>query len=131
MESLFATLFMFFGVSGLVLAGVGLYGLTAFTVGRRLRELGIRSALGARPRSLVWTAARAGMLQIAIGVASGLTVALFVAPLLGTLFMGYDPHDAVAYAAVALTLLATGAAATVGPAWRGSSADVATVLRAD
>jgi predicted permease len=131
MESLFATLFTFFGVSGLVLAGVGLYGLTAFTVGHRVRELGIRSALGALPRALVWTAVRDGTLQIAAGLVAGLGLALVTAPMLGSRFMGYDPRDPVAYGAVTLALLATGIAATLGPARRASSTDVVEVLKAD
>jgi putative ABC transport system permease protein len=131
MESLFATLFTFFGVSGLLLAGVGLYGLTAFTVGRRVRELGIRSALGARPGSLVWTAVRGGALQIAAGLVLGLGLAVVVAPLLGGLFMGYEPRDPVAYAVVAATLLFTGMLATLGPARRATSMDVTEVLRAE
>lgn len=128
MESLFATMFTFFGASGLLLAGVGLYGLTAFTVGRRVRELGIRAALGARPRSLVWTAVRGGALQIGAGLVLGLGLAVVVAPLLGGLFMGYQPRDPVAYAAVAVMLLLTGTLATLGPARRATSMDIVEVL---
>ena len=131
MESLFATLFGFFGLSGLVLAGVGLYALMAFTVGRRVRELGVRSALGAGPRALMWTAVRGGAAQIGAGLVIGVGLAAVIAPALGTLFMGYDPRDPAAYWAVASTLLATGLAAILGPARRASSVDVAEVLRAE
>ncbi len=131
MESLFATLFTFFGIAGLVLAAVGLYGLTAFTVGRRVRELGIRSALGARPGALVWTAVRGGALQIVVGLALGLGLSLLVAPAFGGRFMGYQPRDPVAYAVVAATLLLTGTLATLGPARRATSMDVAEVLGAE
>ena len=131
METLFATLFGVFGLTGLVLTCVGLYGLMAFTTGRRLRELGIRSALGARAGAVVWTAARAGTLQVATGLAIGLVLAALVAPMLGDLFMGYDPRDSVTYVVVALTLTATGLAATFAPAWRALSMDIADVLRAE
>jgi predicted permease len=131
MERLFATLFGLFGLSGLALAGVGLYGLLAFTVGQRVRELGVRSALGARPRALVWTAVRGSTLQIGIGLVIGLGLAAGVAPHLGTFFLGYDARDPVAYVAVAATLLTTGWLAALAPARRASSLDVAEVLRAE
>ena len=131
MESLFATLFQLFAAAGLLLAGVGLYGLMVFTVGRRVRELGIRSALGARPRRVAWTAVRGGALQVVVGLLLGTGLATAIAPLLGTLFMGYQPRDPVAYGVAALTLLATGVAAALGPARRAVSADVADVLRAE
>lgn len=131
MERLFAQLFAFFGLCGLILAGVGLYALMAFTVGRRIKELGIRAAVGARPAALVWTTVRSGVLQISAGVAIGLGLGALVAPLFGTLFMGYDPGDPVAYVTVALTLIATGSIATLGPARRASSVDLAEVLRGE
>lgn len=131
MESLFAALFSFFGVSGLVLAGVGLYGLTAFAVRRRLPELGIRSALGAGPRALVWSAVRGGVLHVVLGLGVGLALALVVAPVFAWRFMGYEARDPVAYGAVVLVLLATGVAATLGPARRAAAADVSEVLRAE
>jgi predicted permease len=131
METLFATLFGVFGLTGLVLTCVGLYGLMAFTTGRRLRELGIRSALGARTGSVVWTASRTATLQIATGLAMGLGLAALVAPMLGDLFMGYDPRDSATYVAVALTLSATGLAATLVPAFRALSLEISDVLRAE
>ena len=106
---------------GLLLAGVGLYGLLVFTVGRRVRELGIRAALGAGPATVAWTAVRAAAPQVGVGVAVGLALAALVAPLPGTIFMGCGPGDALAYGAVAVILVLTGvlAAATrpAGP-WR-------------
>ncbi len=131
MESLFATLFVLFGAAGLLLAGVGLYGLMVFTVGRRLRELGIRAALGAGPGSLIWTAVRGGAVQVMAGLVVGLAFAALVAPRLGTLFMGYRPGDPVAYGAVALVLLLTGVAAAFTPARRALTTDVAEVIRGD
>ena len=131
MERLFAVLFMCFGGAGLVLAGVGLYGLMAFTVGRRVKELGIRSALGAGPAIVVWSAVRSGVQQVGGGLLLGIGLAWLVAPLLGNRFLGYQAGDLSAYGAVALTLLLTGLAAAAGPARRAVSADVAEVLRAE
>jgi predicted permease len=131
MERLFARMFGLFGLVGLALAGVGLYGLMAFTVGRRVRELGVRSALGARPGALVWTAVRGSTLQIGVGLVIGLGLSASLAPLLGSFFLGYDPRDPVAYGAVAVTLLLTGWMAALAPARRASSLDVAEVLRAE
>lgn len=102
-----------------------------FTVGRRVRELGIRAALGAGPARVAWTAVRAAAPQVGVGVAVGLALAALVAPLLGTIFMGYDPGDAVAYGAVAVILVLTGVLAAATPARRAVAADVAQVLRAD
>jgi ABC-type antimicrobial peptide transport system permease subunit len=131
METLFATLFGVFGLTGLVLTCVGLYGLMSFSTGRRLRELGIRSALGAQAGTVVWTAARAGALQVAAGLAMGLGLAALVTPMLGDLFVGYDPRDSATYLVVAITLTATGLTATLAPAWRAISMDIADVLRAE
>lgn len=131
METLFARLFLAFGLAGLVLAAVGLYGLMVFTLGRRVRELGIRTALGARPHTVAWTAVRAGATQVLAGLAFGLGGAALVAPLLGDLFMGYDPRDGLAYGVVAATLLLTGAAAALTPARRALSLDVSEVLRTE
>ena len=131
MERLFSAVFLLYGAAGLLLAGVGLYGLMLFTVGRRVRELGIRSAMGAAPARVAWIAVRAGALQVGAGLAVGLGLAAAVAPLLGTLFMGYEPRDPVAYGVVALTLLATGVAAVLTPVRRALALDVAAVLRAE
>jgi hypothetical protein len=131
MERLFARMFGLFGLVGLWLAGVGLYGLVAFTVGRRVRELGVRSALGATPMTLVWTAIRGSTLQIGVGLVIGLGLAAVVAPLLGSFFLGYDARDPVAYLTVAVTLLVTGSVAALAPARRASSLDVGEVLRAE
>jgi len=131
MERLFAILFAFFGGSGLVLAGVGLYGLVAFTMGRRVRELGIRSALGARPGLIAWTAVRGGALQVTAGLVLGLVLAAAIAPLLGDRFMGYDAQDWAAYGTATATLLITALAAALGPTRRALSVSVGEVLRAE
>ncbi len=128
-EDLFAALFGVFGASGLLLAGVGLYGLLTFTVTRRMRELGIRSALGARPARVLWAGVRGGVMQLALGLGVGLTLAALTAPALGNVLLGYDPRDWRVYLLAALTLAATGLCAALRPALRATSIDVAGVLR--
>jgi predicted permease len=128
-ESVFAWLFLVFGLAGLLLAGVGLYGLLAFTVRRRTRELGVRMALGAAPGQVVGRAVGGGLVRVLVGIALGLAGAAAVAPLLGPALLGADPRDPLVYGIVAATLVLTGAFAAWNPARRALSTDVGEVLR--
>src|SRR5439155_6178147 len=78
----FGTMFMIFGVIALFLAAIGLYAVMAFSVSRRMREVGIRMALGARGADVVRMIFRQGMVQLGIGLAAGLLMAAGVSRLL-------------------------------------------------
>lgn len=99
-EAGFAVLFLSFGVVGVLLAAVGLYGLLAFTVRRRTRELGVRVALGAPPGRVAWLAVRGGALQLGGGLLAGALLAALVSPFLGEALLGTHPRDPLVYASV-------------------------------
>jgi putative ABC transport system permease protein len=130
-EKVFGGLFTFFGVAALVLALVGLFGVLAFSVSRRTKELGIRIALGGRTRDITWLVLRAGVLQLAIGLAIGTLLALAIAPAFGDALFGQNPRDWTVYASVAAVLFATGLSAAAVPARRALRVDPMEALRSE
>lgn len=113
----------------LVLAVVGLYGVVAFTVARRNRELGIRAALGAAPRGLLALVMRHGLGLTLAGSALGLGLSALLARLLGALLFGVSPTDPATYVAVALVLGVVTAVACWLPARQVVRVDPAIALR--
>jgi hypothetical protein len=128
-ERVMATLAGFFGVLAMLLAGLGLYGVTAYAVARRRGEIGIRMALGATPASVVHVV----VLRVAILVGSGALVGVGISAWLGrsiaALLYGIQPHDSLTMASSVLTLAVVGTLAAWLPAWRASRLDPADVLR--
>ncbi len=120
-----------FGAAGLGLAALGLYGLLAYAVASRARELGIRLVLGAEPRALRRRVLLQGLALAALGVAAGTVAAALLAPALGSLLYGVGPADPATFAGAALLLLATAAAAAWPPARRATRVDPAAVLRSE
>jgi ABC-type antimicrobial peptide transport system permease subunit len=115
---------------GLALALVGLYGSVSYAVGRRTRELGIRAALGASRRRIVWTAVRDGVAVLACGATIGVPLAvLAIRPLVDLFPAGVNPWDPAPFLGVILLLLATGTAATWIPARRAGKIDPSVALR--
>ena len=129
--NLFGGVFMIFGFVGLFLACVGLYGVMAFAVGRRTREMGIRMALGAQARHVLLLIMRQGFAQIAIGLALGLALAAGVSQFMGMLLFQVNPRDPVVFGGVVLTLFLTGAAACFIPAHRATRVDPLIALRSE
>jgi predicted permease len=126
-----ATLFGVFGLIALMVAALGLYSVLVFDVAQRTREIGLRSALGARTGDVVGlVAARAARITVA-GIALGLLVALLLAPRLESLLFGIGPRDPVTFGAAALLLLAVAAMASVVPAWRAARVEPNIALRTD
>jgi predicted permease len=125
---------MMFGVLGglaLLLAGVGLYAVISFGVARRKRELGIRSALGARLNDVVGLVMGESVRLTAAGVVLGLVIALLLGRVVEAMLFGASPRDPTVFAVVAVTLVAVAALAGAIPAWRASRVDPVTALRDD
>jgi hypothetical protein len=118
-----------FGALALLLAAVGLYGVLAFAVGQRTREIGIRMALGGRMRDIFVLVARYGVGLTATGVGLGLAGSAAVTRLLKSLLVGVSPTDPGTFAGVAAILLAVGALACVLPARRAAAVDPVVALR--
>jgi len=118
-------------VVALLLAAVGLHGLLSFAVGARRRELGIRSALGARRGDLATLVARSAALQVGLGLLLGLGLGALLARLLGSLLFAMGPWDPTAFAAAAAVLVAAGSLASAGPVRRSLGIEPVEVLRAD
>ena len=105
-ERLLATLSSVFGCLATLLAALGLYGVMAFMVARRTREIGIRMALGAGQGSVVWMVMREVLMLAGIGVAIGLAGALGVTRLIQTQLFGVQPTDLLTMAGAALGIAA-------------------------
>ncbi len=120
----------FAGVA-LVLAAIGLYGVLAFTVGARTRELGVRIALGANSRQLVWMVLRDALSTVAVGIAVGLGGAWYLSRFLQKWLYGITPHDSYTFAMAAVVFLVVGALAAYVPARRATRVDPVVALRTD
>jgi predicted permease len=120
-----------FGLLGLVLAGIGIYGVVAFAVAQRTREIGVRLALGAGTRQVVALFLRQGARLLAIGGAIGLLIALAAGHALGALLHGVSPRDPATMAGVVALLAAVVLLATYLPARRASRVDPMVVLRSE
>ncbi|HSW29898.1 MAG TPA: ABC transporter permease [Longimicrobiales bacterium] len=130
-ELMFFTLVLICGSIALVLAAVGLFGVLAFSVRRRTREIGVRIALGAEVRSVLWGVLRGGMIQVTVGLAAGLLLALALAPLVRSLFAGDQLMDWSVYGVVTALMLGTGFAASLIPATRAVRVNPVDALRRD
>ena len=119
------------GISAFLLAGVGLFGILAFTVSSRSREMGIRVALGARTSSVLWMIMRSGLAQIGLGLLVGVGLALGGALALQDMFQSTSPVDLSVFGTVAAILIVGGLLASIAPALRAMRADPAAVLRMD
>ena len=117
------------GVLGLLLAAIGIYGVTAYMVTSRTREIGIRIALGAQRLSVVGMVLRQGMVLTLTGAAVGLVLAAAASRLLGSLLFGVNATDPVTFVGAALLFVAIGLAACFTPARRATEIDAMEALR--
>ena len=130
-DRLIAMLSAGFGALATLLASIGLYGVMAFVVARRRKELGIRLALGAQPQSVVWLVMREVLLLLAIGLALGIPAALALGRWAGSQLFGIKPHDPAMATATVVLLATVSAAAGLIPARRAGRTDPNLVLRTE
>jgi predicted permease len=128
-ERVMAWLAGFFGALAVLLAIVGLYGLTSYTVQRRVHEIGIRLALGATTGSVLALVLRQTAMLIVLGLAAGLPITLLTARAAGSLLFGLSPQDVTTLAAAAVVLATIAASASAVPAWRAARVDPTRALR--
>jgi predicted permease len=119
------------GAAGLLVAAVGLYGLLAFRVRQRRRELGVRLALGADGARLARDILEMALRQLVPAVAVGLALAWVAAPALQVMLMGKDPRAPLTYVGVGLGFILAGLAAAALPALRAGAVEPAAVLRGE
>ena len=110
-ERIFTQLLSIFGAFALVLASIGLYGVTSYSVTRRTAEIGVRVAVGAQPRQIVWLILRRVFLLAALGIAVGIPVALAGGPVVESLLFGVRATDPGTVVGAACVMLAVATAA--------------------
>jgi putative ABC transport system permease protein len=128
-ERIVAMLSGFFGGLALLLAGLGLYGVTSYAVSRRRTEIGIRMALGAAPSGVVGMVLRRVALLVCVGIMLGAGISVWASRFVTTLLYGLQPRDPATLALAALVLSLIGAMAGWIPARRAARIDPARVLR--
>ena len=126
-----ASLLAIFAALALLIAAAGIGGIMALTVSQRVREIGIRLALGARPSGILWMVLRQGLLLATVGVGVGVVGALGLKTLLKSLLFGVAPTDPFTFGGVAFVLVASAMIATYLPARRAATVDPIIALRAE
>jgi ABC-type antimicrobial peptide transport system permease subunit len=124
-----ALLFGIFGFVGLTLAAIGLYGVMSYSVRRRTREIGIRMALGARPRAVLEMVLLQGLVLTSIGLGIGIVIALALGRFTASVLYGTSGADPLTFAIVSGVLLAAASVAILVPASRAARVEPTTALR--
>ena len=125
----FGTVFIVVGAVALFMATVGLYGVLSFSVSRRVKEMGIRMALGATSRDVVRLVLRQGALQILVGLSLGLVLAYGLTRVIGILMFEMTPQDPPVFTIVVLVITVVGLLASFVPARRATRVDPGVALR--
>jgi ABC-type antimicrobial peptide transport system permease subunit len=118
-----------FASLAILLASIGIYGLLAYMVGQRSREIGVRMALGATPAGILRLFLQKGVILAVIGIAAGVILAASTASLMAALLYGVRPHDPEVFLVAPLLLLAVAVLASYLPARRATKVDVMSALR--
>jgi predicted permease len=126
-----ATLFTAFGVLALIVAALGIYSTIAYMVAQRTHEFGVRTALGARTSDILRKVVGDSLRTVAIGVATGIVLAIIGGRFVAALLYGIEPGDPMVMGSVAVALLCVAAGAALGPAWRAARVDPVTALRVE
>jgi len=128
-QGIAARLLAVFGVLALCLAAIGLYGVIAYFVTQRTHEIGVRVALGARPRHILDLVMGEGLRMSLLGIAIGLIAALGIARLLKALLVGVSASDPLTFGGIALLLVAVAVAASLIPARRAMQVEPMSAIR--
>jgi predicted permease len=128
---MYAVLLGIFAVVGLTLAVIGIYGIVAFSVAQRTREIGIRVALGAQRAAILGGTLRHGLFLTCVGIVLGLAGAVALARYLEGMLFGITPADTATYVATAMLFVVVATVATLVPARRAMRLDPLTALRCD
>jgi ABC-type antimicrobial peptide transport system permease subunit len=128
---LFTWLFVIFGCIALLISIIGIYAVTAYAVGQRTKELGVRIALGAAGSSILWLVLRQGLGRLVAGLIVGFAGAAATTRLISGMMFQVEPTDLPTFIAVGIVFTAVCMAACVIPALRSVRIDPATVLRLD
>ncbi len=120
-----------FAALAVALTSIGLYGATAYGVARRVREFGIRLALGASQRDVLWDVLRQALIVVGAGIVTGLVGAVLLSRVLSSLLFQVSPTDPTVFAAIAALLLAVGALAGLLPARRATRVDPLVAIRSE
>jgi predicted permease len=130
-ERVFTQLLTLFGGFALLLASIGLHGVTSYSVTRRTGEIGVRVALGARPAQIIQLVLRQVVVLTAIGLVVGIPLSTAVGPVVGSLLFGVGPTDPAAIGGAALVMLSVSLIAGLVPALRASGVAPQTALRTE
>jgi putative ABC transport system permease protein len=128
-ERIFAILFSIFGAAAALLAAIGIYGVMAYAVAQRTREIGVRMALGASAPNLVRLVLRQVLVLVAAGMLLGLAGAYGLTRFVQNLLWNVSPTDPLVFATVAIGLFLTSMVACLVPTFRATRIDPATALR--
>jgi ABC-type antimicrobial peptide transport system permease subunit len=130
-ERVVAMVSTFFGVLALVIAGIGLYGVTAYSVARRRREIAVRITLGAEPARVIRLVLSRISIMVGLGVVIGAAASLWASRFVAPLLYGLAPNDPITLAGAAAVLVTVGLIAAWLPVRRASRIDPAAVLRSE
>ena len=119
----------FFSLLGLFLGAIGIYGVMAFMVTQRTREIGIRITLGEQPREILGLVIGKGLWLAAIGIVFGIAGAFVMSRFLAFMLAGINPHDPLTFSGVALLIAAVAMGACYIPARRAMRVDPMVALR--
>jgi predicted permease len=130
-ERVFSQLLSLFGAFALLLASIGLYGVTSYSVTRRTSEIGVRVAMGAQGTQILWLILRQVAVLAGIGLVVGVLFSLALGPLVGSLLFGVAPTDPLMIALAGLTMVGVALGAGLLPALRASSLDPVLALQSE